>query len=212
MSEPTAGELLAAETQTRAAAAEVVDFNDETGVVDARLITYEHRAQIAEDMWEVFTRGAFEGAVAEPHRVKVSNQQHDMSVTIGRAIELRDEQDGLYGRLKIADTSAGRDVLTLLRDGVLDELSIEFVPQKRHMKVERLAGESILVRHNRATLRGISPVSRGAYGQGSKVLQVRAQTLLSETDAQREREAQEAAAHLAAVRKAELDRLRGLTA
>ena len=211
-----ANDLLAAESQVRAAT--VVDVDTDRGVIDALIISYEKRAQIDHDLWEVFTRGAFASSVSAPHRVKVSNQQHDMKVTIGRATELREESDGLYGRLKIADTAAGRDVLTLLRadeeDGLafLDELSIEFMPQKRHMKVEKLPEGGLLVRHDRAVLKGVSPVSHGAYGRGSRVLAVRAQSMFDEQAAEREQAAQAAAAELAARREAELQALRALSA
>ena len=211
-----ANDLLAAESQVRAAT--VVDVDTDRGVIDAKIVPYEQRAQIDHDLWEVFTRGAFASAVSSPHRVKVSNQQHDMKVTIGRATELREESDGLYGRLKIADTAAGRDVLTLLRadeeDGLayLDELSIEFMPQKRYMKVEKLPEGGLLVRHDRAVLKGVSPVSHGAYGRGSRVLAVRAQSMFDEQAAEQERAAQSAAAEMAARREAELQALRALSA
>jgi phage head maturation protease len=135
-----------------------------------------------------------------------------MRVAIGQAIEIREEGDRVFGRLRIADTAAGRDVLTLLREQVLDELSIEFVPQRKHMKVEKLPEGGLLVRHDRAVLKGISPVSHGAYGRGSRVLAVRAQSLYDEAAAEREQAAQAAAAALAARREAELQALRGLTA
>jgi HK97 family phage prohead protease len=202
-------DLLNAELQTRAAT--VVDVDVERGIIDALIVSYEHRAQIDHDVYEVFTRGAFASSVSSPHRVKVSNQGHDMRTTIGHAIELREESDALYGRLRIADTTAGRDVLTLLREQIIDELSVEFLPQKKYMKVEKFA-EGLLVRHDRGVLKGISPVAHGAYGRGSRVLAVRAQTIYDERSAEREQAAQAAAADLAARRQAELQALRGLTA
>ncbi|MCA1784171.1 MAG: HK97 family phage prohead protease [Intrasporangiaceae bacterium] len=205
-----ANDLLAAESQVRAAT--VVEVDTDRGIIDALIVTYEQRAQIDHDLFEVFSRGAFASSVAAPHRVKVSNQQHDMRVAIGRATEIREESDGLYGRLHIADTAAGRDVLTLLREEIIDELSIEFVPQKRYMKVEKMADGGLLVRHDRAVLKGISPVSHGAYGRGSRVLAVRAQSIFDERSAEREQAAQAAAADLTARREAELQRLRALSA
>jgi HK97 family phage prohead protease len=203
-------DLINAESQTRAAT--VVDIDTDRGTIDALLVSYGMRAQIDHDLYEEFSRGAFASAVAAPHRVKVSNQQHDMKVTIGRAVEIREEGDGVYGRLHIADTAAGRDVMTLLREEILDELSIEFLPQKRYMKVEKLPEGGLLVRHDRAVLKGVSPVAHGAYGRGSRVLAVRAQTIYDERAQEREQAAQAAAAELAARREAELQALRGLTA
>jgi HK97 family phage prohead protease len=209
MSDP-ANALLDAEAQTRAAT--VVDVDTDRGTIDALLVSYGQRAQIDHDLFEEFTRGAFASAVSAPHRVKVSNQQHDMKVTIGKATEIREEGDSVYARLHIADTAAGRDVMTLLREEILDELSIEFLPQKRYMKVEKLPEGGLLVRHERAVLKGVSPVAHGAYGRGSRVLAVRAQTIYDERSAEREQAAQAAAADLAARREAELRSLRGLSA
>lgn len=203
-----ANDLLGGEDQFRAAT--VVDVDEERGTIDALIMTYEQRAPIDYDVWEVFTRGAFSSAISAPHRVKVSNQEHS-KVTIGRAVEIREQGNEVYGRLRIADTAAGRDVLTLLREEVIDELSVEFAPQKRYMQVEKIP-EGLLVRHDRAVLKGISPVGHGAYGRGSRVLAVRAQTIYDEHAAEREKAAQAAAADLAARREAELQALRGLTA
>lgn len=193
-------------TRPLSRAAEVVDFDAHRGQVRAKLAAYEHRIDLYDNITEVFTRGAFARAAEAPHRVKVSDQQHNRMVVIGHAVELRDEQDGLYGTLKIADTSAGRDTLTLLRDGVLDELSVEFVPQVKHMQVRQEGGVTH-IRHDRAMLIGVSPVSQGAYGQDAKVLAVRAKQALTEAD----QAAEERAKQLAAIRAAELQNLRGLT-
>lgn len=198
--------LEADESQPLVRSAEVVDFDADRGLVKARLVPYEVKVDLYDNVTEVFTRGAFARAAEAPHRVKVTDQQHNRMVVIGNASELRDEADGLYGSLKIADTTAGRDTLTLLRDKVLDELSIEFLPQVKHMQVEQVDGVTH-IRHDRARLLGVSPVSQGAYGQNAKVLAVRARQALTEAD----RAAEEAARQLAEVRKAELQVLRGLS-
>lgn len=80
---------------------------------------------------DVIERGAFSKTIAEwgplgKNRIKVlALHRHDW-LPIGRPLELREDERGLYVRAKISDTSIGRDVLTLLRDGVLTELSIGF--------------------------------------------------------------------------------------
>jgi HK97 family phage prohead protease len=168
-------------------AAVVDDFDVDTGIVQAKLVPYEHEAQLDEELFEVFTRGAFSGAASNTSRVIVSNQAHDRANSIGRALELRDEDDGLYGSLKISDTTHGRDVLTLMRDGVLTELSVEFRPQRRRMRVTRRA-DGLLVRHDKATLIGVSPVAAGAYGNEARILSVR--------DEQRDRERERIIAQL----------------
>jgi HK97 family phage prohead protease len=164
-------------------AAQVVDVDDEHGIVEVKIVPYEVEAELDEGLVEVFTRGAFAAAVGNPGRCKVTDQQHDRSTVIGNAIELRDEADGHYGRLRIADTVAGRDVLTLLSAKVLDEMSVEFAPMRKHMRVTR-RDSGMLVRHDRALLLGCSPVAAGVYGRDARVLSVRA----AEADRARERE------------------------
>lgn len=158
------------QVQVRSAVVEAVD---ESGMVEAKIAAYEVEAELVDGLTEVFTRGAFAAAVGNPSRVKVSDQGHQRQVVIGHAVELRDEDDGLYGRLRIAETSHGRDVLALLRAGSLTELSVEFRPQKRHMQMVRRDGGDLLVRHDKAILMGVSPVGAGAYGTAARVLAVR---------------------------------------
>jgi HK97 family phage prohead protease len=150
----------------------VVGVDDE-GLVEAKLAPYEVEAELADGVWEVFTRGAFAGATDNPSRCKVSDQGHQRQVVIGHAAELRSLQDGMYGKLKIADTVNGRDVLTLMRSGSLTDLSVEFRPQKKHMRISQRAGGGVLIRHDKATLVGVSPVGEGAYGEDARVLMVR---------------------------------------
>jgi HK97 family phage prohead protease len=166
-------ELLFDADQIQVRSATVEDVDEEKGIVEVRIAPYEHEVMLDEGLAEIFTRGAFSAACGNPSRVKCSDQQHGRSVVIGNAIALRDEADAIYGTLRIADTVAGRDVLTLLRAKVLDEMSVEFRPQRKYMRVQRRAGD-VLVRHDKATLIGCSPVSVGAYGREARVLSVRA--------------------------------------
>lgn len=181
MFETDSGELA---LQIREATA-IVDVDQELGVVEAKLAAYEETIELEPGLWEVFSRGTFAHATSNPSRVKVSNQGHDRAVIIGQAIELRDEDDGLYGRLLIADTTHGRDVLTLMRSTppILTDLSVEFRPSKRGHEVTRRESGGLLVRHTRATLTGVSPVGAGAYGDKARVLSVRE----AARDVQRER-------------------------
>jgi HK97 family phage prohead protease len=153
-------------------AAAVEDVDPETRIIDVKVMTYEREAQIDADLYEIFAQGAFKAAVSNPSRVKVSDQQHERRTVVGQAVELREEGNELLGKLRIADTTAGRDLLTLLREKILEELSVEFRAQPRHFKVTR-GPKGLLVRHDKAILVGISPVTAGAYGDGSRVLAVR---------------------------------------
>lgn len=191
-------------------AAEVVDLDALKGIVHARMVPYEREIQLYDDLYETFARDSLIGATKVPKRVKVTDQQHNSMVVIGHAVAIRNEPDGLYADLQIADTTAGRDTLVLIRDGFLDEMSIEFRALAKHMKVTRDANGATHIRHERALLLGVSPVSHGAYGQGAKVLNVRAQQILDHEESEREAAAIAAAADLATRREAELKSLRAL--
>lgn len=158
--------------QRDAATVEAVD--PDAGLIEVKIVPYEREADLGGGLHEVFTAGAFSAAVGNPKRCKVTDQQHNRAVVVGEAVELRDEGDGLYGKIKISDTRAGRDVLTLLRDGVLEELSVEFRPMVRKHEIVRRAPDDILVRHHKAELVGVSPVGAGAYGSDARVLALRA--------------------------------------
>jgi HK97 family phage prohead protease len=114
-------------------AAPVEAYDDDEGTILAQLVEYEREAEVAEGLSEIFTRGAFRHALGNPSRIKVTDQQHNRSVVIGHAVSLEEQDDKLLGKLKVAYTSAGRDVLELLRAGSLSELSIEFRAQRQHM-------------------------------------------------------------------------------
>jgi len=165
--------IRAGETYCRQATAIVEDVDQESGIVQAKIVPYGVEAEVERGLFEIFEPGAFSGAIGNPSRCKVSDQQHNRSVIVGRAIELRDAPDGHYGKLKISDTSAGRDLLLLLREGVLEDLSVEFRPLAGKYDVERRGKDNILVRHRKAELVGVSPVSTGAYGANARVLAVR---------------------------------------
>ena len=78
---------------------------------------------------DIIEPGAFTKTIAEGwERVKMLALHHDCWLPIGRPIELREDSNGLYIKAKISDTSMGRDIKVLLKDGVLNELSIGYDP------------------------------------------------------------------------------------
>jgi HK97 family phage prohead protease len=54
--------------------------------------------------------------------------QHDHRQVLGKALELKEDDRGLYGRFAISKTALGADVRTLLQDGALDSFSIGYRP------------------------------------------------------------------------------------
>jgi HK97 family phage prohead protease len=98
------------------------------------------------DTWTptVVDRGAFtKTLVNDAKRVRVL-YQHDPYEPIGKPIEMRETDLGLEVLAKISPTDRGRDCLTLMRDGVIDELSIGFDPVRAE-DVQQADGS--MVRH-----------------------------------------------------------------
>lgn len=78
---------------------------------------------------DVIEPGAFTKTIAENQdRVKILALHNDCWLPIGRPLELREDSKGLFIKAKISDTSMGRDIKVLLKDGVLCELSIGYDP------------------------------------------------------------------------------------
>jgi len=78
---------------------------------------------------DIIEPGAFTKTIAEGvGRVKILALHNDCELPIGVPLELREDLHGLYIKGKVSDTSKGKDVKTLLRDGVLTELSIGYDP------------------------------------------------------------------------------------
>lgn len=76
---------------------------------------------------DVIERGAFSKTIREDFdRIKILSQHDNCELPIGKPLELREDEKGLYIRGKISDTQRGRDIKTLLKDGVLTELSIGY--------------------------------------------------------------------------------------
>ncbi len=78
---------------------------------------------------DIIEPGAFAKALAEGwERVKILALHNDCWLPIGRPLELREDVNGLFLSAKISDTSMGKDIKVLLKDGVLNELSIGYDP------------------------------------------------------------------------------------
>lgn len=119
------------------------------------------------DAWmpTILETGAFAKSLSTPsvkNRVKVLYQH---SVAIGVPTFMSDLPEGLAVVGKVSQTSLGADTLTLLRDGVMDEMSVGFTPTEYYFKEK----DGELWRHiTEGELWEFSVVSRGA-NRGAKI-------------------------------------------
>lgn len=80
-----------------------------------------------DDGGDIVVKGAFAETIVEDFaRIKILALHNGCWLPVGKPIELREDDHGLFIRGKISDTSMGRDIQTLLKDGVLNELSIGY--------------------------------------------------------------------------------------
>lgn len=82
------------------------------------------------DYHESFRHGAFSQTINSGalQRVKLYVKHNRQSVPLGRAVELREDPSGLIAALRVSKTTAGDEIIELVRDGALDQLSVGFRP------------------------------------------------------------------------------------
>lgn len=84
---------------------------------------------------DIIERGAFKKTIAENKgRVKVL-WQHDAAEPIGVPEEMFEDDNGLYVKAKISMTDTGKKAMTLIRDGVITEMSIGYDVVKDDFKM-----------------------------------------------------------------------------
>lgn len=110
----------------------------------------------------VIAPGTFAAQAKDPARVKILFN-HDRAQPIGK-ISLLAETDGrlMFAGLISESTQAGRETMSLIREGVLDEVSVGF-------EWGKWAQNGSTFTHTRARLSEISVVSAGAAGRDAVI-------------------------------------------
>ena len=137
------------------------------GVLTGVAMRYGDKAEIASGLFERFEAGAF-GDIAKS--TVIVNRQHNRAAPLARAgglLRLKDSPVDLRAELTLPDTTEGRDVATLVRDGVLRGFSVEF--RAEHDRIE--GGNLRIV--ERAKLVALSVVDDPAYGDSLVALRAR---------------------------------------
>jgi HK97 family phage prohead protease len=161
-------EALQADESGRTVFGIVVPF-DQTATVDDGSGPYR----------ETFLLGAFARTIAQRgHKVRL-HLMHDTarSLPIGKAVELEERPEGLFGAFKVARTQSGDDALTAIREGLAEAFSIGFTSVRQ----ETVGG---VVQRREVSLREVSVVHSPAYA-GAAIAGIRSQTLLSAVDYRR---------------------------
>lgn len=75
---------------------------------------------------DIIEKGAFRKTISENRsRIKVL-WQHDANEPIGLPIDMTEDDNGLYVKAKISMTDTGKKAMTLIKDGVITEMSIGY--------------------------------------------------------------------------------------
>lgn len=121
---------------------------------------------------DVIEKGAFSKTIKEDFdRIKILALHNDCWLPVGKPLELKETEKGLYIKGKISDTAMGRDIRTLIKDGVLNELSIGYdavefefdsVDGIRHLKEIKLWEVSVVTwaMNEKAKIEGVKSLVR----------------------------------------------------
>ena len=102
---------------------ELDNVDETTGEFSGHALVFDN----VEDGNDIMERGAFAKTIVENfERIKILSQHNECDLPIGKPIELREDGKGLFVRGKISDTQKGRDVQILLKDRVLNEMSVGY--------------------------------------------------------------------------------------
>lgn len=184
-------------TATQHRKADIEHVDPVNGTILMRGVPYDHEIQLYPEFFESFAPGTFSAAQKAPHRSKLWNE-HGGPI-IGCGVDVEDRPDGLWIRARFANTQAGQEARELARDGILDQVSIEFRPLEEWLTVKR-TDQGMHVRHKRAHLLGVALVAHGAYDDEAFIAAVR-------DGSDKEREREEALARERAERLARLNAL-----
>lgn len=138
--------------ESRACEFRVADGGTGLAVLEGTALPYGQRAKVG-PFTEEFRAGSLrlEDVIANVMHVRtrpLARQGHGLTLT--------DTPEGLQIRMELPDTSDGRDALTLVRNGVLQGLSVEF-----RAKREQWQGLHRIV--HKAIVTGVALADRPAY-------------------------------------------------
>lgn len=141
---------------------EIRDLNDETREFSGLAVPYGEVTQVG-DYKETFLRDAFDDNAEAP--LFFGHDHLNRGTPIGKLIASKNTDAGFEVTGRISKTPKGDEVYSLLRDGVLNKMSIGFEPVTH----KTISG---VVTRSKALLREVSIVPMAAYA-GANIAEVR---------------------------------------
>jgi len=102
------------------------DMDDEKGIIKG----YASMFNNMDSDGDVITKGAYTKTLLENSERIAFLYQHNMSQPIGKPITMKEDDKGLFIEAKISNSSLGKDVKTMVSEGILKEFSVGFIPIK----------------------------------------------------------------------------------
>ena len=117
------------------------------------------------------------GAIASVEDVKLFYGHEE---PIGKVVEGRDTEAGFEIVAKVSDTVRGNEVLTLMRDGVLNKFSVGFIPEESQK-------DGSTITRTKVSLKEVSVVPFPAFA-GANITEVREEQIAPEAELENEQE------------------------
>lgn len=109
---------------------ELIDADEKAGIVKG----YGSIFGNVDSDGDIINKGAYRKTVEESgSRVKYL-YQHDMDKPLGKMRELYEDEKGLVFEAEIPKTQLGKDVIELMKSGVITENSVGIIPVKKEMQ------------------------------------------------------------------------------
>jgi len=140
------------------------DIDAEKRIISGYASTYD-----LDQGGDIIIRGAFTKTLAEKAaRVKVL-WQHNGNMPIGKPVKMQEDENGLFVESYIAKTAQGDEALELVKEGIIDSMSIGYIVKESEYKDDgvRLLKEVELMEYSLVTW----PMNEAAVITGVKSLE-----------------------------------------
>lgn len=138
------------------------DEAPEEMIIEGYFALYENETELFTNSFEIITKGAFDKTLNNDIR---GLWNHNTQYVLGRnksgSIELRTDDKGLYGLIRLPNTQYARDLYELVKRGDVDQCSFGFNILEEEL--EELASGGYRWRINEIDLHEISVVTFPAY-------------------------------------------------
>ena len=108
---------------------ELLDADEKAGVIKGYASVFDNK----DSDNDIIRKGSYRKTISENgQRVKYL-YQHDMDKPLGKMSMLEEDDKGLIFESKIAKTTLGKDVIELIKSGVITENSVGILPIQKEM-------------------------------------------------------------------------------